>query len=70
MNSVNLIFMSKNKRKTPKKTKIAQKDAYMNFSKAQGLTDRSSFKKGSFRYILIPFHVLVQKDLKQKHFSK
>ena len=29
-----------------------------------------SAKKESFRYVFILFHLLMQKDLKQKHFSK
>ena len=54
---MNLILMSKNRGRRQKmpKTKIVRKDAYMRLLKA---------KKGSFRYILIPFHLLMQKDLK------
>ena len=44
------------------KTKIVWKDVYMCLSKAEG--SARSPKKGSFRYILIPFHLLMQKDLK------
>ena len=49
-------------------TKIVRKDAYLLFSKAKGqLTGRVSVgipEKGSFRYILIPFYLLMQEDLK------
>ena len=65
VNSMNSILMSKNKRgrrqKMPK-TKIVRKDAYMRLLKAKGFCTEP--QKGYFRYILIPFHLLMQKDLK------
>ena len=56
------------------KTKIVRKNAYMRLSEAKGQRSSKvsvwSATKESFRYALILFHLLMQKDLKQKHFSK
>ena len=57
--------MTKNKwgrRQKMPKTKIVRRDAYMRLLKAKDFS--TDPKKGSFRYILIPFHLLMQKDLK------
>ena len=43
------------------KTEIVQNNAYMRLSKVKGFW--TEHQKGSFRYILIPFDQLMQKDL-------
>ena len=60
---MNLILMSKNRGRRQKmpKTKIVRKDAYMRLLKAKGFCTEP---QKSFRFILIPFHLLMQKDLK------
>ena len=54
------------------KTEIVRKKAYMRLSevkgKRTGQVSAQSPKKRSFCYILIPFHLLMQKELKLKHF--
>ena len=49
------------------KTKVVRKNAYMRLSEAKGKRTGQVFagspKKEFFRYILIPFHLLVQNDL-------
>ena len=69
-NLMSLVLMSKSERKKPKmlKTKVVRKNAYMRVSEAKGQkTDQVSAKspkRGFFRHILIPFHLLMQNDLK------
>ena len=61
---MNLILMSKNRGRRQKmpKTKIVRKTRICVFRRPR-FSARSP-KKGSFRYILIAFHLLMQKDLK------
>ena len=62
VNSMNLMSKIRGRREKMSKTKIVRKGAYMSHSKAKGFCTEP--QKGSFRYILIPFHLLMQKDLK------
>ena len=61
--------MSKNKmpKKMPK-TKIVRKNAYMRLSEDKGeqagQVSAGNPKKGSFRQIVFPFHLLMQNGLK------
>ena len=52
------------------KTKIVRKNAYMRLSQAKGeqtgQVSAGSPQKGSFRQTLIPFHHLMQNDLKSQ----